>query len=589
MFRIISQFMVLSLLTGSCLLAQDATITTWNGTLDARGTKLRLELDIHEDGEKSIGELRSLDQNNATFPIKVTKTENEITITIPQLGASFKGEFDAKKEKVVGTFTQSGAKLPLTIVKGKSRPAKDVKVQPSETLKEAWVGKLNMGVMNPIMQFRVMKSEADKPLCYFDSITEGATGFPGLWTIKDGKLSFKVPAIRLTYEGELNEAGDEATGMWRQAEQEFELVLKRQPTEYDNDNVWENRPQRPKEPFPYDTKEVNFDNATDDLTLAGTLTIPKSPGKHPAVILISGSGPQDRDETIMEHKPFLVLADYLSRRGIAVLRYDDRGTASSTGEFRGATSEAFARDASAAVEFLKSHERIDPEQIGLAGHSEGGLIAPMVCGLRDDVAFVVLMAATGVDGLEIIQSQTEAMLLSAASESGEFAEVEIGIKLNRLVTNHAAEGTLSFDNTDLKQKIDSLLEQLPAEERDTAKAKVTDSIEVAKKRLEGKWMKYFIHYDPRPALEQIECPVLAIIGSKDLQVLPDLNMPEIEKALRKGGNKDFEMVTLDGLNHLFQKCKTGSMDEYMTIEETWNPVALKRIGDWIEAHVKLLK
>ncbi|QEG21700.1 alpha/beta hydrolase family protein [Mariniblastus fucicola] len=565
------------------LMAQDATTTTWSGTLDANGTELRLEFDVTEGGEKPTAKLRSLDQNNAMFDAKFEQSGDSFSFAIMQLGAKFDGKLDEAKETISGTFEQAGQKFPLTLTKGETNAAV------VETLKEAWVGKLNMGIMNPVMQFRVMESSADDPKCYFDSITEGATGFAGTWKIADGKISFKIPPIKLTYEGELNEAGDEATGVWNQGGRELPMTIKRQPTEYDSENVWENRPQRPKGPFPYNTKIVKFENEQHNLTLAGTLTIPKTPGKHPAVILISGSGPQDRDETLMEHKPFLVLADYLSRRGIAVLRYDDRGFGSSTGKFKGATTQDFATDASAAVDFLKAHDRIDANQIGLAGHSEGGLIAPIVCELRDDVAFVVLMAATGVDGKTIINSQTEAMLRVEMTEPEQQAEMEIGIELNRILVARAVEGTLDYEDPELKEQVDALLDRLPEEESKLAKEVIGSTIESAKKRLAGKWMKNFIEYDPRPALAKIKCPVLAIIGSKDLQVLPDLNMPEIEKALREGGNDNFKMVTIEGLNHLFQKCETGSMNEYITIQETWNPEALKQIGDWIESHVTLVE
>ncbi len=577
---------VLLLLISVNSIAQEAMTTTWSGTLDARGTKLRMEIDLTEDGDEISGELCSLDQGNSKFKAEVVKTDGELSVTVPRIRANFKGKFNEENDKVTGTFSQGGVDIPLTLTKGETRVA-EPKIE--EELTEAWVGKLNMGIMNPIMQFRVMESDKDDPKCYFDSITEGQSGFAGTWSIEDGELSFKIPAIKLKFEGELNDAGDEAEGIWNQGGRELPLTLKRQPTEYDNQNTWANRPQRPVGPFPYRSKLVTFENEKDGLTLAGTLTIPKTPGRHPAVILISGSGPQDRDETLMEHKPFLVLADYLSRRGIAVLRYDDRGTAKSTGKFKDATTADFAEDASAAVEFLKSHKSINANQIGLAGHSEGGLIAPMVCGARDDVAFVVLMAATGVDGLTIITSQTEAMLRVEMTEPDELAEVDVAIEMNRLIVSRYVGGNLALDDPEFKKEIDTLIDRLPEEDRKLAKENVLKGIESAKKRLDGKWMKYFLQYDPRPALSRIKCPVLAIIGSKDLQVLPDLNMPEIEKALRDGGNEDFEMVTLAGLNHLFQKCETGSMNEYMTIQETWNPEALERIGDWIAARVTLVE
>ena len=205
----------------------------------------------------------------------------------------------------------------------------------------------------------------------------------------------------------------------------------------------------------------------------------------------------------MEHKPFLVLADYLSRRGIAVLRYDDRGTASSTGKFKGATTADFATDAAAAVEFLKTRKRINPDQIGLAGHSEGGLIAPIVCQLRDDVAFVVLMAATGVDGKTIIDSQTEAMLRVEMNKPEQQAELEVGIELNRLIVSKAMEGTLSVDDDKFMKEVHALIERLPEDEWEEGKSNVVSAIKSAKKRLSGKWMQFFMNYDPRPALSEI--------------------------------------------------------------------------------------
>ena len=444
-----------------------------------------------------------------------------------------------------------------------------------------------MGIIKPIMQFRIFEDASGKTQAYFDSITEGQTDFEATWAIEDGTLKFDVGKIRLTYRGKLNEAGDEAEGTWSQGGRNLPLKLKRQAHEYDNKNVWENRPQRPKGPFPYDSEEIRFENPDAGITLAGTLTIPKTQGRHPAVVLISGSGPQDRDESLMGHKPFLVLADYLSRRGIAVLRYDDRGTAKSTGKHSKATTKDFATDAAAAVAFLKEHDRINPKEIGLAGHSEGGLIAPITIGMRDDVAFVVIMAGTGVDGVTIIRTQTEAMLRASGVDE---EEIKIAIAVNQLALKAATEAE---SDEDFVKQLDAALEKyistLPEDSREELGKNLRQGVRDTRKRLRGTWMRFFLTYDPRPALQEITCPVLAIIGSKDTQVLPDLNMPEIEKALKKGGNSDITMVQLEGLNHLFQKCVTGSLDEYATIQETFNPAALEAIGDWIVKRTTLVK
>lgn len=572
-------------LYASSVFAQESTTTTWKGTLNAGGAKLRLEIEIIEKNGEFSGELRSLDQGNAKAKTTEIKSDNEsLRFAIPRFGAEFSGKYAKDGARVEGTFSQNGASIPLTLTKADPKDGKTPKpnafqTKSKESLKEAWVGELNLGIMKPVMQFRIVTLKSGKTAAYFDSVTEGRTGFHAT-TSNDGKtLQFDVARIRLSFKGKLTEAGDQAEGIWSQGGRNIPLVLKKQSTEYDSVNVWENRPQRPVGPFPYDAEEVTFKNRTDQLTLAGTLTIPKKPGRHPAVVLISGSGPQDRDESLMEHKPFLVLADYLSRRGIAVLRYDDRGTAESTGKFSGATTEAFARDASAAVDFLKTHERINPDEIGLAGHSEGGLVAPMVVGLRDDVAFVVLLAATGVDGVEISMSQSEAMLRAAGTPED---EIEIALAINRAVFAIARKTEAGNDLTkELEQAIDKVIQTIPESAREEAAKNLRAEIPNLNRKLNDKWLRFFHRYDPRPALSKIKCPVLAIIGSKDTQVLPDLNMPEIKKALIKGGNKDFEMVKIEGLNHLFQKCETGAMGEYISIQETFNPQALTKIGDWI--------
>ncbi len=564
------------------LVGQEVTTSTWKGTLDARGTQLRLELDVTEMGGALSGELRSLDQGNAKMKVvDITVEGDTLSFSVPQVGAAFSGKYAKDRSVAEGTFSQGGARLPLTLslsgVSAATQPAKSV-----ESLKEAWIGKLQMGVIQPVMQFRIVTRDSGETAAYFDSVTEGRTDFDATWSSDGDTLKFDVPQIRLSYVGTLNDRGDSAEGTWSQGGRAIPLTLTKQATEYDNVNVWENRPQRPVAPFPYQAEEVTFENKLDSVTLGGTLTIPKSPGRHPAVILVSGSGPQDRDETLMGHKPFLVLADYLSRRGIAVLRYDDRGTAASTGEFENATTEDFARDASAAVDFLKEHAQINPKEIGMAGHSEGGLIAPMVVGMRDDVSFVVLLAATGVDGATISLSQSEAMLRAAGTDEG---EIEIALAVSRAVLAVAEKASDGEDLTkDLELAARDVIQTIPESDREEAAKNILGQIPHLNRKLQGKWSRFFHAYDPRPALSNIKCPVLAIIGSKDVQVLPDLNMPEIKKALIQGGNEDFEIVEIDGLNHMFQKCETGAMAEYVSIQETFNPVALAKIGDWISSH-----
>ena len=588
MTRILISLAVL-ISTASSIHGQDAKTTSWKGTLVAGAMKLRLEVDVTSDGKTTQGEFRSVDQGNATFKLdKAVFNDKKFEFKISQLGASYKGTLKDDGNRIEGTFSQSGQKFPLEFEKTGTKNA-ELKEEKKDVfnLKEAWIGELEMGIAKPVMQFRVGTNGDGKTVAYFDSVTEGRTDFEATVEIKDGNLQFEVKQIRLKYTGKINDKGDEAVGTWSQGGRNVNLTLKKKSEEFDKGkNSWENRPQKPVGPFPYDSEEVKFrNNEANDVTLAGTLTIPKTAGKHPAVILISGSGPQDRDETLMEHKPFLVLADHLSRQGLAVLRYDDRGTAESTGKFSDATSEDFAQDAAAAFDFLKTHDRINPEQIGLAGHSEGGLIAPLVFANRKEIAFVVLLAGTGIPGTEISITQVEAMLRAEGMPED---TIEIEVATTTAVVNTAAKFA---DDEDFDEKLSAALEEvietIPEEHRVAGGAKIRTAVNAQKEQLKGKWMQFFLKHDPRVALRKLTCPTLAIIGEKDTQVIPDANMPEIEKALKEAGNKDFEMVILKDLNHLFQTAETGGLSEYAGIQETFNPGALKKISDWIVDHTSV--
>jgi fermentation-respiration switch protein FrsA (DUF1100 family) len=322
---------------------------------------------------------------------------------------------------------------------------------------------------------------------------------------------------------------------------------------------------------------VRFENRADGVTLAGTLTLPLTPGPHPAVILVSGSGPQDRDETIFDHKPFLVLADHLARRGVAVLRYDDRGTAESTGDFGAATTEGFARDAAAGLDFLRAHGRIDPERIGILGHSEGGLVAPMVAAAREDVAWIVLLAAPGIPGERITYSQSAAM---TRARGGDEHAVRLGeVVLDAMLAVVKAPEPGANVPAAIERAVAGVVAGMSAADREQA-GKDRELFRALLPTYASPWFRFFLTYDPRPALRKLRCPVLAVSGRKDIQVLPDLNLPAITAAL--ASNSDHEVVALEGLNHMLQPCKTGAMSEYASIPETIDPAALEKIGSWIE-------
>ncbi|MDH7444636.1 alpha/beta hydrolase family protein [Aquimarina sp. 2201CG14-23] len=338
------------------------------------------------------------------------------------------------------------------------------------------------------------------------------------------------------------------------------------------------RPQDPVKPYPYLSEDVIFINKNaNNIKLAGTLTLPKSIEKPPVVILISGSGPQNRNEEFVNHRPFLVLSDYLTRQGIAVLRYDERGVGESEGEYNGGTSFDFSTDVEAAIEFLKKRKDIDVKKIGLIGHSEGGFIAPMVASRNTDVAFIVSLAGTGVIGKKVLLTQAKRMLeqLGASKEYIELDEKSRDIIFSVIQQESSKETIVTRSEEELKKYGEALSEE---------KQKLFRSLplnQLISVFSESVWMQYFIRTDPDQFLSKVTVPLLAINGSKDSQVLPKLNLKGFKEGLSKAGNKDVTIKELDGLNHLFQIAETGAGSEYENIEETFNTEAMKVVGDWI--------
>jgi pimeloyl-ACP methyl ester carboxylesterase len=341
------------------------------------------------------------------------------------------------------------------------------------------------------------------------------------------------------------------------------------------------RPQTPVRPYPYGEEEVRFENKGAGVTLAGTLTLPAGKGSFPAVVLITGSGPQDRDESLMGHKPFLVIADALTRRGIAVLRYDDRGTARSSGDFRKATTADFATDVEAAVTYLKTRKEINARRIGLIGHSEGGIIAPLVASRNKEIRCIVLLAGPGLRGEEIILSQQQ---LIAQANGGWGKPAQEMVDVNRGAMEIIVRDSLRLEHRDtIKQQLAAYFDQRSAQVQ-VLKSGGAEATRLAVEQLTSPWMEYFLAYDPAPALERVRCPVLAMAGSKDLQVSPEENLVAIGRALEKGGNTHFEVKEFPDLNHLFQECTTGLPGEYATIEQTFSPVAMDFMVNWVVKH-----
>lgn len=384
-------------------------------------------------------------------------------------------------------------------------------------------------------------------------------------------LKIKIPAILGSFSG-VYVNSDSISGSWSQSGMSLPLGLKKIEMLPEI-----KRPQTPKPPFPYLSEEVEYINKKSGLQLAGTLTIPENAKKCPAVILISGSGSQDRDETIFEHKPFFVIADYFARNGIATLRVDDRGVGGSEGNIREVTSEDFAADVLAGIDFLKTKIDIDSKKIGLAGHSEGGLIAPIAANSSQDVAFIIMLAGPGIVGEQILYEQGK--LLNKAAGLND-AQIEQNTNLQKAIFDIILNEKDSAKQLDRLQRTYSggMYPMLPDERKKAIDARI--------KAVNTPWFKYFLTYNPYPTLTKLRCPVLALIGEKDLQVPAKANLEAIEKALKEGGNKKFKVLDIPNLNHLFQNCETGSMQEYAQIEETFSEDVLVLMKEWILEVIK---
>ena len=430
-----------------------------------------------------------------------------------------------------------------------------------------WSGELDLPTQKLELIFKISADSAGELTTKMDVPLQGAKDLPVTKTeLMGDSLKITVGMIMGKYEGEI-ENDSIVAGYWSQRGVEYALRLTKK------ENVTELlRPQNPQPPYPYISEDVEYKNPESGLKLAGTLTVPRENKKFPAVILITGSGAQDRDETIFEHRPFAVIADYLTRNGIAVLRVDDRGVGGSEGNISNATSEDFAGDVIAGIHFLKNRNEIDDENIGLIGHSEGGIIAPMVANRTNEAAFMVLLAGPGIPGEQILYQQNDRSL-KAMGMSDEM------ISQNRQLQENIFR--IILNEQDSAKRMDRLQRTLsggmyPMMNEDQKKA-----IDAQVEAVNTPWFRFFLTYDPYPALTKVDCPVLALIGENDMQVPAESNLPAIEKALKEGGNPDYKIMKLEKLNHLFQASETGAISEYGQIEETISPGVLEIIKDWI--------
>jgi hypothetical protein len=433
-------------------------------------------------------------------------------------------------------------------------------------LQGLWTGTLNEGILNLRVAIRFDRNGGGK----LDSLDQHVSDIPVTAVRVQGyRVMFRVDSVDGSFSGVVMDNGNRLDGDWYQG---IDL-----PFTLSREGVMPKvkRPQTPQPPFPYSEQDIKFASYARNVFLDGTLTIPNGTGPFPGVVLITGSGPQDRDETNLGHKPFWVIADYLARHGVVVLRADDRGTGKSTGTFNGSTTRDFADDTGGAVRFLKTREFVG--RIGLIGHSEGGLVAPMVASNPElggkDVDFLVLLAAPGVPGDQIVIEQQ--MLISRA-----MGVSEISIEKNR----EREEKILSIARTETdpilaKSKMRATLGEFAGGPMNLLNSRFDEAV--------TPWFRFIVNYDPGPALRELKQPVLALNGALDVQVPPAQNLPAITWELEAGENRDYEVVKMAGLNHFFQTATTGAPSEYGEIEETIAPSVLNLITEWITRHSKV--
>ena len=457
-------------------------------------------------------------------------------------------------------------------------------LQGSSPLIGDWQGKLNTGAIALRIVFHIKSDAAGKLSATMDSPDQSAYGLPvGEVSIDNKAVKLELPAVNGVYSGTLDDTGKVINGRWEQGVASLPLTI----TLSDKPIVPTKRPQTPEAPFPYIETNVTFPSIAKGITLAGTLTVPKGPGPFPTAIFVSGSGGQDRDETLLGHKPFHVLADQLARLGIASLRYDDRGVGLSTGDQATGTSKDFANDAEGAVRFLKTAANIKRNKIGFVGHSEGGLIAPMVAARNQDVAFVVMLAGPGVPGKDVILKQSEAIMKTMKASPADIkksrdSQLKIIAAVEAVVRKNPSKPDANKLPAALKKETDALIASLsPADQAEAKKNRAMVDAQV--QQYATPWFRYFLSYDPRPALRKVKVPVLVLNGEKDVQVIASQNVPEVEKALRAGGNQRVTVRLMPGLNHLFQHSDTGSPQEYGSIDETFAPEAIKEITAFIRS------
>lgn len=553
--------------------ARSSPAGCWLGTMGEGGERRRVVLEL-ESGAAHAWSARfhRLSRNVSSDTVSATVSDMDLAFGNDQF--HFKGRFSEDGASITGQIEREGKTSAVLL----ARPADDGAT--GRALVGDWGGSLlQNGVPVLRLVVKIRTAPCGQINATMDSPDQGATDLPvtSLQATADS-LHLQMTYLGGAYGAAVDAAHTKLSGQWTQAGMVSQLDLSR-----GDSVVVRRRPQDPQKPYPYREEEVSYVSTAQGVKIAGTLTLPPGPGPFPAVLLLSGSGAQDRDEALMGHKPFLVIADHLTRKGIAVLRVDDRGVGGSTGRLFDADLEDNATDALAGVKFLLSRPDVAPKKVGLVGHSEGGWVAPIAAARSRDVAFIVMLAGPAVNGEELLYAQ-EAALSRARGVSESMIEASRRIS-QRMYGILKSEPDDSTAQRLLRAEITKAEAELASAQQNAVDSVVsrtwTNQATNQLQLLTTRWFRQLLVHDPAPELKKVRVPVLALYGERDLQVPPAQSALVLEKLLRGSKTKDYTVEVLPGLNHLFQHATSGQIDEYVRSEETFAPEALEKISTWI--------